>query len=248
MQYRASFIMYITGNFVISFVEILAIAVLFTRFGSLKGWSLYEMGMFYGLISMEFALAEALARGFDMFAQQVITGEFDRTLLRPRGTGLQVLAHDFQMHRFGRFLQGLLVLVWAAVNIGIGWDVGKVALLLFALLGGVMVFTGLFIMQAAMCFWSTQSLEVMNSFTYGGVEAMQWPVSIYRKWFAWIFIAVIPLACVAYLPLTGILGRDNGLGLPPWFQYVAPLAGAGFLGAALLVWRWGVKHYRSTGS
>jgi len=248
MQYRASFIMYIAGNFIISFVEILAIAVLFTRFGSLKGWSLYEMGMFYGMISMGFALAEALARGFDMFAQQVITGEFDRTLLRPRSTGLQVLAHDFQMHRFGRFLQGLLVLIWASINIGIGWDAGKVALLLFTLAGGVMIFTGLFIMQAAMCFWSTQSLEVMNSFTYGGVEAMQWPVAIYRKWFAYIFIVVIPLACVVYFPLVAILERKDALGFPGWFPWVSPLGGVGFLGASLLVWGWGVKHYRSTGS
>jgi ABC-2 type transport system permease protein len=201
MQYRASFILYVVGSFVISIVEFLAIAVLFSRFNSLKGWTLYEMGMFYGMISMQFALSEALARGFDMFAQQVITGEFDRTLLRPRTTGFQVLAHDFQLHRFGRFFQGLGVLVWAAVKLGIEWDAGKVALLLFSMAGGVMVFSGLFILQATMCFWSTQSLEVMNSFTYGGVEAMQWPLPVFKRWFAWVFIGVIPLACVNYFPV-----------------------------------------------
>jgi ABC-2 type transport system permease protein len=248
MQYRASFVMYIVGCFIMSFVEFIAIAVLFARFGSLKGWSLYEMGMFYGMVSMGFALAEALARGFDIFAQQVITGEFDRTLLRPRATGFQVLAHDFQLHRFGRFFQGLAVFAWAAAYLTIGWDAGKAALLVFALAGLASVFTGLFIMQAAMCFWSTQSLEVMNSFTYGGVEAMQWPLTVFKKWFAWVFVAIIPLACTLYFPLAGVLGRDNGMGLPDWFQYVSPLAGAGFLGVSLVVWRVGVKHYRSTGS
>jgi ABC-2 type transport system permease protein len=88
----------------------------------------------------------------------------------------------------------------------------------------------------------------MNSFTYGGVEAMQWPISIYRRWFAWVFIAVIPLGCVVYFPAAAVMGRDNALGFPDWFQWVAPLAGFAFLGASLLVWRWGVRHYRSTGS
>jgi ABC-2 type transport system permease protein len=183
-----------------------------------------------------------------MFAQQMITGEFDRTLLRPRTTGFQVLAHDFQLHRFGRFFQGLGVLVWAAVKLGIEWDAGKVALLLFSMAGGVMVFSGLFILQATMCFWSTQSLEVMNSFTYGGVEAMQWPLPVFKRWFAWVFIGVIPLACVNYFPVLTILGKPDALKFPLWFHWASPATGFFFLALALMVWEFGVRHYRSTGS
>ena len=248
MQYRASFIMLTIGSFVITFIEFLSIAVLFSRFGTLKGWQLGEVAICYSLVSISFGFSEALGRGFDMFAYQVINGEFDRTLLRPRSTGLQVLGHDFQLMRFGRLLQGVVVLVWASINIGIEWDIGRVALLVFAVAGGIAVFTGLLVLQAAMCFWSTQSLEIMNSFTYGGNEATQWPLPIYKRWFAGIFIFIVPLACVNYFPMLAIIGKPDILGFPLWFSWVSPVAGVIFLGISLLVWEYGVRHYRSTGS
>ena len=248
MQYRVSFIMLTIGSFALTSVEFLTITVLFTRFGVLKGWQLGEVAMCYGLISICFGFSEAFGRGFDIFAYQVISGEFDRTLLRPRSTGLQVLGHDFQLMRFGRLLQGVVVLVWASINTGIDWDQAKAALLIFAVTGGIAVFTGLLIMQAAMCFWSTQSLEIMNSFTYGGIEATQWPLPIYNRWFARLFIFVIPLACVNYFPVLAILEKPDVLGSPAWFQWASPLAGILFLIISLGVWQYGVRHYRSTGS
>ena len=248
MQYRASFIMLTIGSFVLPFVEFLAITVLFTRFSALKGWQLGEVAICYGLVSICFGFSEAFGRGFDIFAYQVISGEFDRTLLRPRSTLLQVLGHDFQLMRFGRLLQGAVVLVWASINTSIDWNPAKAALLIFAITGGVAVFTGLLIMQAAMCFWSTQSLEIMNSFTYGGIEATQWPLPIYTRWFASLFIFVIPLACVNYFPVLVILDKPDVLGSPLWFQWISPLAGYLFFIVSLLIWEYGVRHYHSTGS
>ena len=248
MQYRASFILLTLGNLIVTFMEFLTILVLFSRFGSIKGWQLAEVAMFYGLINVSYALSEAFGRGFDIFAQQVISGEFDRVLLRPRTTELQVLAHDFLLLRAGRLLQGLVVLIWASGNIGVSWDPAKVFLVICSVLGGVMIFTGLLVMQAAMCFWSTQSLEVMNSFTYGGVEAIQWPLPILNRWFARLFIFIIPLVCVNYFPVLAILDRPDVLQSPVWFQWTSPLVGILYLVISLLVWQLGVRHYRSTGS
>lgn len=248
MQYRASFMMMMIGNLLVTFIEFITILVLFSRFGSLRGWQLTEVALFYGLINVSCALSEAFGRGFDKFDLQIISGEFDRTLLRPRSTGLQVLAHDFLLLRVGRLLQGLVILIWAFINIGVIWNLAKVALLLFSITGGVMIFTSLFIMQATMCFWSTQSLEVMNSFTFGGVQALQYPLPIFNRWFGRLFIFVIPLACVNYFPMLAILNKADVLNYPAWFQWASPLAGVLFLIVSLLVWQFGVRHYRSTGN
>jgi ABC-2 type transport system permease protein len=248
MQYRVSFVLMMAGNCIVTIFEFMAIVVLFSRFGSLQGWRLEEVAMFYGMISISYALSEAFGRGFDMFAEQVIRGEFDRTLLRPRATGFQVLSHDFQLHRAGRLLQGLAVLIWASVNIGVEWGIIEVFVMIFAVAGGIALFTGLLILQATMCFWSTQSLEVMNSFTYGGVEAIQWPLPIFKQWFAKFFIFVIPLACINYFPVLLLLDKTDPLGFPLWFHWISPLGGVIFLGVSLLVWQYGVRHYHSTGS
>lgn len=248
MQYRGSFIILTLGSFAITFVEFISIAILFSRFGTLDGWTLAEVALCYGMVAISFGFSEAFGRGFDVFARQVITGDFDRTLLRPRTTALQVLGTDFQLMRSGRMLQGAALFVWASVTIGIDWDINKIALVLVSITGGVMIFTGLLIMQAAMCFWSTQSLEMMNSFTYGGVEATQWPVSIYLRWFTNFFIFIIPLACVNYFPVLAVLDKPDVLGFPQWFQWISPLTGYLFFSISLLIWNHGVSHYRSTGS
>jgi len=248
MEYKVSFIMMTLGSFIVGCMEFLTILVLFSRFDSIIGWELEEVALFYGLINVSFALSEAFDRGFDIFAQQVISGDFDRILLRPRTTEFQVLAHDFLLFRFGRLLQGLAVLIWASLNIGIIWNPAKLALLIITVFAGMSVFTGLIIIQATMCFWSTQSLEVMNSFTYGGVETTQWPLPIFKRWFAGFFVFVVPIACVSYFPLLAIMEKSDVLHSPIWFQWISPFAGFLFLLISLAVWRFGVRHYRSTGN
>jgi|TARA_B110000263_G_scaffold112226_1_gene98062 ABC-2 type transport system permease protein len=52
----------------------------------------------------------------------------------------------------------------------------------------------------------------MNVVTYGGVETTQFLVSIYRPWFRDIFIDVIPLATITYVPTLYVLGREDPLG------------------------------------
>jgi ABC-type uncharacterized transport system permease subunit len=56
MQYRASFIMLSLGQFMATGIEFIGTLALFDRFGHLQGWRLEEVALFYGLISISFAL------------------------------------------------------------------------------------------------------------------------------------------------------------------------------------------------
>jgi len=249
MQYRASFILTTIGSFLTTCVEFLAIWALFDRFKSLQGWRLEEVALFYGLVHVAFALAEGVGRGFDIFPGMVKSGNFDRLLLRPRSTALQVAAQELQLMRIGRLLQGLVVLLWATSALNVEWTIARVGLTMFTITGGVCLFIGLFIIQATLAFWTTESLEVMNTMTYGGNETAQYPLSIYRPWFRKFFTFIVPLACVSYFPALAILGRtDAAIGSPTWFQWTAPMIGIIFLIVCLQIWEFGVRHYRSTGS
>jgi ABC-2 type transport system permease protein len=206
------------------------------------------MGLFYGIISIAFATTEALFRGFDIFPTLIKSGDFDRYLVRPRSTALQVLGQDFQLMRVGRFTQAVIVLVWSAERLHVEWNGVNLTLLLGAIAGGVCLFAGLFVLQATMCFWTTESLEIVNCATYGGVETAQFPVTIYRPWFRAIFTFVIPLATINYFPIHALLGLKDSLGSTPLLQWLSPLAGVAFLIVCLQFWRIGVKRYSSTGS
>jgi ABC-2 type transport system permease protein len=248
MQYRASFAMLTLGHFLMTGIEFAGIWALFDRFGRLEDWSLPEVALFYGMVNMAFALCDACSRGFDIFPSLVRDGEFDRILLRPRSTVLQLAGQELTLRRIGRFSQGLIVLLWAAHSLDITWTAGRLLLLLSALLGGACLFYGLIVLQATLAFWTTESLEIMNTMTYGGVETAQYPLSIYQDWFRGFFTYVVPLACVSYYPAIAILDRADPLGSSRLFQWLAPAIGVAFLAVALRVWRVGVRHYRSTGS
>ena len=248
MEYRASFLMQTAGQFLVTGIEFLGIWALFNRFGQIRGWTLAEAAFFYGLISITWSIADAITRGFDVFGATVKNGDFDRLLLRPRSTIVQLFGHELTLRRMGRFAQGLVVLAFAIETLDVAWSGPRIALFAAAVIGGVCVFVGLLILEATSAFWTTESLEVWNAFSYGGVTMSQYPLEIYRPWFRRFFLVVIPLGCVGYLPGVAILGRPDPLGTPPALQWMAPLAGPIFLVICLRAWRLGVRHYQSTGS
>jgi ABC-2 type transport system permease protein len=248
MQYRASFIMFAFGQFLTFALEYSGVVAMFDRFGTLRGWKLPEVALLYGIVQAAFAIAEILGRGFDMFGNVIKAGDFDRLLLRPRGTLLQVAASDFPFMRVGRLLMGLLVLFWAVANLAVHWTLAKVLLLLAAIASGSCVFYGLFVLQATVCFWTIESLEVFNIVTYGGTETASYPLTVYRPWFRLFFTFVVPLACMNYIPASAILERGAELGVSPVLQWTAPFIGLVFLLLTFQVWKLGVRRYASTGS
>ncbi|MDA0710335.1 MAG: ABC-2 family transporter protein [bacterium] len=248
MQYRASFLMLSFGHFLITGIEFVAIAALFDRFGQISGWQLPEIAMLYVIVNTAFALSDAMSRGFDVFGNMVKSGDFDRLLLRPRSTALQLAGQEFTLRRVGRLAQSVLVFLWANSHVEIVWSADKIALFALAIVGGACFFFALMVIQATVAFWTTESLELMNTMTYGGVQTAQYPLSIYRAWFRKFFTYAVPLASVSYYPGLALLGREDPYGSPALFHHLAPLIGILFLVLAFQIWKIGVRHYRSTGS
>lgn len=245
LQYRTSFWLLAAGQFLVPFSVFAGVYFLFERFGHIRGWTFYEVALCFGVIHVAFSIGECLARGFDAFSTLVVGGDFDRILVRPRSTVLQVLGSKFEFTRVGRLAQGMFVLGWALIHLPVEWSLTKAVTLLLMVACGVLIFTGIFMIAATMCFWTVQGLEVANIFTDGGREMAQYPLQIYEKWVRLFFTFVIPFGCVNYLPLLYILDKTEGSGIG---YMLAPLAGAVFLLPCLAIWHYGVRHYRSTGS
>jgi ABC-2 type transport system permease protein len=98
---------------------------------------------------------------------------------------------------------------------------------------------------ATQCFWTIEGIEVTNIFTDGGREMAQYPLSIYKEWVKKFFTYVIPFGAINYLPLMYILEKD---GVVSNINMFIPLTGVAFIIPCLIVWHFGVKHYKSTGS
>ncbi len=245
MQYRTSFWLLSAGQFFIPFSVFAGLYFLFERFGSIKGWSFFEVALCFSVVHMAFSISECFARGFDSFSGMVSTGEFDRVLVRPRSTVVQVIGSKFEFTRIGRLFQSIVVMVWALINLPVSWNVLKVITLVLMVISGVFIFTGIFILAATLCFWTIQGIEVANIFTDGGREMSQYPLNIYKKWVTRFFTFVIPFGCVNYYPLLYIIDKVDSNQI---LYMLSPLCGIVFILPCILIWRIGVKHYKSAGS
>ena len=248
LAYRASFMMGMVGACGLATIELVAMWALFDRFGQVGGWVLDEVALLYGMVSIEFALCEAIGTGFAEFATMIREGTFDRLLLRPRSTAMQLLGQDLTLRRAGRLAPGVAALGYAIAGGALGGSAARAALLIATIACGLCAFLGIVVLEATSAFWTVDALEVWNAFTYGGAKAGQYPLSIYRSWFRAALTFVIPVGCVTYFPAVVILGRSEPLGTPPIVGWLAPLAGPAFLILCLQIWRLGVRRYRSTGS
>jgi ABC-2 type transport system permease protein len=247
--YPGSLLMMISGQFLVTIIEFIGVAALFQRFGHIGGWRLGDVALFYGLVSVIFAIADTISRGFDIFGSVFVkTGGFDRLLLRPRSPALQLLGYEFRLTRIGRLAQGIGVFVLGAVLTHFAFTAAAAAILAFAVAGGVALFSGLLVLQATLAFWTVESLEAVNILTYGGEAAAEYPLNVYAAWFRNFLIWVVPIGCVSYLPMLAAMGRPDPLGTPGWLLPLAPAAGFAFLALALFVWGFGVRRYASSGS
>lgn len=237
MQYRSSFLMLTLSYFLSTFTDFLGIWILMDRFKTIQGWTLPEICLLYGVVQTAFSLAETFARGFDMLSQYIKQGDFDRFLLKPLHPFIQLAAEEVQPMRLGRFFQGLLVLLWGAITLHISLSLSLI--LFLSIIGTALLFYALFVMQATLAFWTTETLELANVLTYGGLEVSQYPLSIYKFWFRQFFTFIVPLGLTAYYPVYTSL---------PWMGLISPLIGGLLLFMSYLFFNQGIKRYQSTGS
>ena len=243
MQYKTSFFLTAMGQFLVSFNVFLGVFFMFQRFSKVKGFTYSEVLLCFSIMLLEFSLAEMWARGFDMFPGMVRQGTFDRVLVRPRGEILQVLGSKFELTRIGRMLQAVVMFVYGVAESDVLWTPLKVLTVIFMLIGGTALFTGIFIIYAGLCFFTLDGLEFMNVLTDGAREYGKYPVSVYGKRMLQLTTFVVPYALVQYYPLLYLLGREAGIG------YVfLPLVAVLFLIPCYLFWRFGLRHYKSSGS
>ncbi|MGN0299619.1 MAG: ABC transporter permease [Lachnospiraceae bacterium] len=243
MQYKTSFLLGTLGQFLVSFNVFLGIFFLFSRFSEVKGYCYSEVLLCYGILLMEFSLAECIARGFDSFHQLVKKGEFDRIMVRPRSPILQVLGSRFELTRVGRMIQALVMFVYGVAKSEVFWTCDKILMVLFMLIGGVILFSGIFMIYAALCFWTLDGLEFMNIFTDGAREYGKYPIDVYGNEILKLCTFVVPYALVQYYPLQYILGRTSDK-----IYMLYPFGTIFFFLVCYGLWRLGMKRYQSAGS
>lgn len=243
IQYKFSFFLTMLGQFLVSFNIFLGIYFMMERVSSVKGFTYTEILMCFSVNIMAYSMAEMFARGFDMFPSMISNGEFDRVLVRPRGIIFQVLASKMEFTRIGRMLQAVVMFLYSVLKSEIEWNGLRILTVILMLIGGVILFSSLFLLYASVSFFTVEGIEFMNVVTDGAREYGKYPIAVYGKTMLKICTFFIPYALFQYYPLLYVLGRESRS------EFITlPLLTSVFFIPCYLLWKFGVKHYKSTGS
>ena len=140
LEYKASFIISFISQILVFFSYYFIILSLFSKFGNIKGFTLYEVLLCFSIIQFGYAFCETFARGIDQFDKLIIKGDFDRLLIRPQNILIQVLCYDLDLVKISRLIQAIIVFVIALVNLNIDWTILKVVALSLMILSSIVIF------------------------------------------------------------------------------------------------------------
>ena len=247
-QYRASFLADVVGSLMFGAIDIASVMVVFRVTPAVGGFAFAEVFLMAALAGCAFAIADLAVGNVERLRQYVRSGSFDALLVRPLSSLAQLVTMDIATRRIGRVVFGVVMVGVAAAHAGVTLTPVRLTLLVVTPVAGALIFGAIFVATATVAFWWIESGEIANGLTYGGLNFTQYPITIYSALFRRLFAYALGFAFVAYYPALALTDRPDPLGAPALLGYSAPAVAVGAVIAAGLMWRTGVRHYRSTGS
>jgi ABC-2 type transport system permease protein len=247
-QYRFSFVLQLIGTFLFTFLDFVAILVIFQHLHRLGSWSFPEIAFLYGSSYITFKLADLVMTNLDRLPLLIRMGTFDQMLTRPLGTLGQVMTSDLGIRQLAAVAQGGVVFAYSLTRLSIHWTPLRALVFAEMLVGGFLIFCSLFVATNVIAFWIMDAREIANSFTYGGQMMTQYPMNIFGAWFRRLLGFVIPLAFVNYFPTLYVLGKPDPLHAPSVLRFLSAPVAVGCVAVTSVVWRTAIRRYRSTGS
>jgi ABC-2 type transport system permease protein len=243
MQYKFSFFLSTLGQFFTAFTAFFGLYFIFSRVKAVDDFSFEQVLLCFAVVMMAFAIGEMIGGGLAVFPRMLGNGEFDRALVRPRNILLQVLMPNMDFTRLGLLIQAVFVLCYAIPISGVAWTLLKILTLCLMILCGSALFFGLFLFKAACSFFTVESLDFMNIFTYGARQFGRYPFSVYGNGVLKFLTFVIPMALFQYYPLLYLLDREHNI----LFIFM-PVLTLLYLIPCYAFFRFGLSRYKSIGS
>ena len=248
MQYRIDSIVATLAVFVRESTNIIVIYLALLKFDKINGWNVNEMLFLFSILFLTYAFVVSLFADLRDFSCMIREGRFDRLLVRPRGLLFQLILNNADlMASAGHGTLGVLLFLISANRVGITWDFSTILYYIGAIIGGVLIQGGMFILFSALSFYFVETNSIREIFYWNMRKFAGYPISIYNKLIQGLMIYVVPFAFVNYFPAQYLLRKEDMANYNEMYMYIAPAVGVVIYLAAYGFWRISVKRYKSTG-
>jgi ABC-2 type transport system permease protein len=244
MEYRANFLIGASSTVFMQAAGLLTIWVVMRQIPTLDGWSLPEIMFIYGMITLAKSINHMFADNLWTLGRDYVrSGTFDRFMVRPIDPLFHLLADRFCHDGIGNFVVGLALVVVAGTRLDVAWTPGTIGYLSLMVLSGGFIFIAINLITSVSGFWLMDSVPVTRV-VFEMHEFAKYPLTIYPRAIGVLLTVLIPYGFASFYPTSYIVGREVPLGL----AWGAPLIAVLLMMVALAVWRFGLRHYSSTGT
>jgi ABC-2 type transport system permease protein len=248
LQYRANAISSIIGGILFQITGFIVVWIIVARFSQIGGWGLAELTFLYGMRLTSHGIFYACFSQMFEFDRVLVTGEFDRYLVRPMPPLMQLFTRKLRINAFGDLIGGSSLLIAASTIASVDWSPLALLYLLLAVIGGGLVEGAVQITMGSLSFRFLHTMqlratvnEVFN--VYGNYPQQIFPSALRAG-----LTFALPIAFVAYFPASVLLNRTGDLVVPVWLATISPLVGAILFTIAVRIWKLQSANYQSSGN
>ena len=245
LEYKKDTIVALFSFFFSNLCSLAAICFILQAIPTLSGYSLPEVGFFYGFSMLPISLDHLFSDEFWLVAyRRVKDGDMDMHFLRPVPVMFQMFAETFQPEGFGEMILGVALITVCALHLTVNVTFGAIVVLCVGAVFGAIIITSLKVAMSALAFIFKRSgplLQVIYNFS----SYAKYPLAIYPGLIRALLIFVLPFGLFISLPVDTLLyGKYN-----PWLLCLA-IIGCAAVFFALATWIWTIceRRYESTGS
>ena len=244
MQSKVDFLMGLMGFFFTQFMGIAFLYLVFRQVPSLQGWTLEQLIFIYGFAQIPRGIDHLLTDNIWLIAwRMVLSGDFDRYMLRPMNLFFQVIAEKLQPDALGELLVGGILLVISLQKGIVIVDGVHIVLFFVSVMAGALIYTAIKLFFASLSFWVKISGPFLQT-AYEMADFAKYPTEIYHRAIRFVITWIIPFAFVAYLPASFFLKAE----VSPGIIGIECIMAVVLFSIAYVVFTIGTRRYESAGN
>ncbi len=250
MAYRGTFLAGIIGQWISYGAAFLSIYIVVSNFDVLDGWNGAEVLMLYGLSVMSYAVGASFFFNFSKgLSRRIRSGEFDGSLTKPVHPFIhEVFSAGYNIGYISHFTISLCIMTVSLWGISFRPTLWNVLFLISAVLGASLIQAAVLIASSVISFFTVGSNPVADFLVWDMKEFTNYPITIFPRGIQFILTFILPFAFMNFYPASVLLKKDIPQGYPAILPYLSPVVGVAVFFLSIVLWNWGLAHYKSTGS
>lgn len=249
MQFHKNFLLTVLTTTFLNAYFLVYYLILIQRMGNnFLGWHRFQMLFFMAteVICHSLFMAFGFYNVFSL-PEQIRTGSFDYTLLKPMSPRFILSTRYFNFATFTQVFVGIGLAIYSLVNLEFIFDFWKIFLYIIFILNSVFIMYLIGFTIMVFSFFFVKISASGSVLPYRGFFALYWfarrPEEIYSKTFLLLLTYVLPLLLIVNVPAKWMVRSLDG-SLIIWTIFFTPL----FFVFTSFLWKIGLKNYQSASS